>query len=134
MYAVIRVAEPKQIGNTPSTLGSSVPVCPIFFIRKILRNLNTQSWDVIPFSFHNGKIPCIYITSFSSPIPKRKTFIPLTSLYITNCFSSQKERKSQILLEIRLPFICLTRDFLHSLVEVMIEFCCHIRLTHQTQT
>jgi len=48
MYSATFVALPIQMGNTPVTSGSKVPVCPILFIFNILRSLKTQSCDVIP--------------------------------------------------------------------------------------
>src|SRR5690606_30628945 len=51
------VVLPMQNGNTPSTSESSVPVWPTFLVFKILRSLKTQSWEVMPFSFHKGRIP-----------------------------------------------------------------------------
>src|SRR5699024_11730721 len=48
---MILVASPTQIGKTPSTSGSSVPVCPTFFICNIFLILLTQSCDVSRLGF-----------------------------------------------------------------------------------
>ena len=53
------VALPRHTGSTPSASGSSVPVCPIFFVFKIPLSFATTSKDVYPFSLYTLIIPLI---------------------------------------------------------------------------
>src|SRR3954462_1841529 len=83
MYSATFVAFPTQIGNTPVTSGSSVPVCPILFIFKIFLSLKTQSCEVIPFGLKRGIIPSIVYKSF--PICKKWIDLCL-SIFCIYCF------------------------------------------------
>src|SRR4051794_23853927 len=117
MYSATFVAFPIQIGNTPVTSGSSVPVCPILFIFKIFLSLKTQSCEVIPFGLKRGIIPSIIYKSF--PICKKwidpclSTFLPL----LFTCFHP-----------VHLPFHHDEFD------EVECQFYFHNRSIHQIRT
>jgi hypothetical protein len=59
MNSINLVALPTQIGNTPSAMGSRVPVCPTLREFASLRTKFTASWDVISLGLRNTITPSV---------------------------------------------------------------------------
>jgi len=79
------VALPIQIGNTPVTSGSNVPVCPTFLVRSSFRTLNTQSCEVRPAGLCKTKTPS---THSSSPFHLKKGVSEAKTTFETPFFVS----------------------------------------------
>ena len=64
-YSQALAARPNKTTSTPVAMGSSVPVCPTFFVPNSFRTFQTTSCEVIPAGLSTSRMPSGSIIIFS---------------------------------------------------------------------